>query len=170
MNDQRLVRISRRFEDSVIRGYVLAVGPTFFLLALVSDRLWLDGFECFRIADVSSVSHDPYSAFAETALRKRGERRPRKPKVKIETVEDLLLSASRAFPLVTIHLEKTSPDVCHIGRVLEIERGRLTLLEIKPNATWEDRPGVFRLSDITRVNFGGDYEDALNLVGGDTEG
>ena len=49
------VRISRRFESSPIRGYVIEVGPTFFLLALVSDRLWFDGFECFRIADLKMV-------------------------------------------------------------------------------------------------------------------
>jgi hypothetical protein len=41
------VRFSRRFEQSAIRGYVLDVGPRFFLFALVSDRIWFDGFECF---------------------------------------------------------------------------------------------------------------------------
>ena len=47
-----LVRFYRRFEDSSVRGYVLDIGPKFFLLALVSDRVWFDGFECFRISDV----------------------------------------------------------------------------------------------------------------------
>lgn len=170
MHEQCFVRISRRFEDFDARGYVLDVGPRFFLLALVNDRLWFDGFECFRIADVKSLKPDPYTAFAQAALKKRGERKPKKPRVSVENLEDLLLSANRSFPLVTIHREQVDPDVCHIGRVVGIARGRVTLLEIKPNATWEASPRGYRLNEITRVDFGGDYEDALHIVGGDPPG
>ena len=170
MNERRLVRIARRFEDSTICGYVLAVGPKFFLLALVSDRLWFDGFECFRVSDVLSVSPNPYRVFIEAALKKRGQRRPRKPKIDLKDIESLLLTANRAFPLTTIHQEKVDPDVCHIGRVLEIARGRVTLHAITPHATWDDQPTKLRLSDNTRVNFGGDYEDALHIVAGDAAG
>jgi hypothetical protein len=47
-----------------------------------------------------------------------------------------------------------------------VDRGRLSLLEIGPDAKWEDSPKEYRVAEITRVNFGGDYEDALHLVGG----
>jgi hypothetical protein len=60
---------------------VLDIGPRFFLLALVSDRIRFDGFECFRLSDVRNVRPDPYTTFAETALRKRGERIPKKSRV-----------------------------------------------------------------------------------------
>jgi len=63
------VRLSRRFEDSKVRGYVLNIGPEFFLFALVSDRIWFDGFECFRVRDILEVKPDPYGAFAEAALK-----------------------------------------------------------------------------------------------------
>jgi len=166
MRNQRLVRLSRRFEDSAVRGYVLDIGPQFFLLALVSDRIWFDGFECFRISDIKRVKPDPYAPFAEAALRKRGERRPKKPGVSVTNVEELLLSASQAFPLVTIHRENIEPDAGWIGRVVGVHRRRVSLREIDPQATWEDATTEYRLSEITRVNFGGDYENALHLVGG----
>ncbi len=79
----------------------------------------------------------------------------------------MLLSAGRSFPLVTVHREAIDPEVCWIGRILGVERSRVSLLEITPDATWEEKPECFRLSEITRVNFGGDYETALHLVGGD---
>ena len=119
---RRLVRLRRRFEKSSIRGYVLDIGPTFFLLALVSDHIWFDGFECFRIRDLRDVRPDPYARFAESALKKRHERRPKKPQVSVANIEKLLLSANRLFPLVTIHREQVNPDVCWIGRVLGVER------------------------------------------------
>jgi hypothetical protein len=162
-----LVRFSRRFEDSTVRGYVLDIGPQFFLLALVSDRIWFDGFECFRIKDVNKVKLDPYAKFVKAAMKRRGERRLKRPRVSVEGTKELLLSASRAFPLVAIHREQDDPDVCWIGRVLGVNRGRVSLLEINPDATWDDTPTEHRLSEITCVNFGGDYENALYLVGGD---
>lgn len=108
IRDRRVVRLSRRFENFPVRGYVLDVGPRFFMLALVSDRIWFDGFECFRIADVNTVKPDPYATFVEAALKERGEIKPKKPRVSLETIEKLLLSANRAFPLVTIHREKVA--------------------------------------------------------------
>jgi hypothetical protein len=167
MRKRQFVRFYRRFEDSAVRGYVLDVGPKFFLLALVSDRIWFDGFECFRVGDVRGLRPDPHARFAESALRKRRDRLPPKPGVSVRSVEDLLMSAGRLFPLVTLHREAIDPNVCWIGRILGVERSRVSLLEITPDATWEEKPESFRLSEITCVNFAGDYETALHLVGGD---
>ena len=163
---RQLVRFSRRFEESLIRGYVLDVGPKFFLLALLSDRIWFDGFECFRISDVSNLKPDPYAAFAEAAVKKRGEQVPKKPRIGLGSIEDILLSVGRLFPLVAIHRERVESGVCHIGHVKHVEQGRVSLLEINPDASWDAEPTEYRVSEITRVNFGGDYENALHLVGG----
>jgi hypothetical protein len=68
---------------------------------------------------------------------------------------------------VTIHREQVDQDVCWIGRVQGLDRSRVSLLEIGPDAKWEDSPEEHRVAEITRVNFGGEYENALHLVGGD---
>ncbi len=167
LDRRQLVRFSRRFEKSFVRGYVREVGPQFFLLALVSDRIWFDGFECFRNSDISNLRPDPYAAFVEAALKKRGARTPKKPRLKLTSIEELLLSATRFFPLITIHCEQVDPDVCWIGQVKRVERGRVSLLGIRPDASWDTEPEDYRASEITRVSFGGDYENALHLVGGD---
>jgi hypothetical protein len=167
MRNRRLMRFSRRFERGFVRGYVLDVGPKFFLLGLVSDRLWLDGFECFRVRDIRSMKPDPYGAFVVAALKARGAGRPKKPHVSLASVEELLLSSRRVFPLVAIHREEIRPEVCRIGRVLAVDRDRVSLLEINPDASWDAAPLKYRLSEITCVSFGGQYEAALHLVGGD---
>jgi hypothetical protein len=167
--NRTLVRFQSRFDHSPVRGYVLDVGPKFFLVAVVSDRIWFDGFECFRVGDVSDLRPDPYRAFAESALQIRGEQIPPKPHIGLASIEELLLSACREFPLVTIHREQVDPDVCWIGRILSIERGRVSLLGITPDAKWEEKPEIYRSNQITRVSFGADYETALHLVGGDPQ-
>jgi len=163
----RFVRLKRRFEDYSIRSYVLGIGPKFFIIAIVNDRLWNDGFECFRIEDIKSVETDPYRAFAESALKKRLEHKPKKPTVNLTSLEKLLQTANQAFSLVTIHREKIKPNACWIGRVLEIKNHRVSILEIGPDAKWDKSPEKYRINEITRLNFGGDYENALYLVGGE---
>lgn len=166
LDQRQLIRFSRRFDASGTHGYVRGFGAKFLLLALVADGQWFNGFECVRIKDVRNLRPDPYRAFAEAALRKRGERLPRKPRIAMGSIEEILLSANRAFPLVTIHQERVHPDICWIGRVLCFDRGQVAMLEITPGAKWESKPRWYRLSTITRVDFGGGYEEALHLVGG----
>jgi hypothetical protein len=167
LRDKVLVKFTRPFEQGSVNGYVIDIGPQFFLVALVGDGIRFNGFQCFRLSDVRKLQvPSKYSAFAEAALKKRGERFPKKPPVVVSSLRKLLLMANRAFPLVTIHREQVDADVCHIGRVIDLNKGRLSLLEIGPDALWDDEPETYRLGEITRVDFGGDYEEALHLVGG----
>jgi|SRR5665213_228745 len=67
MRDHRAIRFSTRFEVGRVRGYVLDVGPSFFLLALVSDGIRFNGFGCFGVTDVKNLEPDPYAAFGRVA-------------------------------------------------------------------------------------------------------
>jgi hypothetical protein len=164
-----LIRFHRRFEDNRVCGYVLDVGPKFFLLAHVCDRIRFDGFECLRASDVRRIELPTPAMrnFVETTLRKRREQIRKKPRIDLASVESILKSASRIFPLVTIHRENADPDVCWVGRVRRMDRGRVSLLEINPDATWDEEVTEHRAAGITRIDFDGDYEKALYLVGGE---
>lgn len=165
--ERRLVRIYRSVDDTAERGHVLAVGEAFVAIAVVDDRQRYDGVQCFRLQDIRLVETDPYADFAEAALSARGEVRPELGEVSLLSVSALLLTASAAHPLITVHPEAEDPDVCFIGKVLSLEGGLLWLREIGPDALWDDEPEAHRISEITRVDFGGDYEQALALIGGE---
>jgi len=169
LREKLLVRFARALDRGTVNGYVLDIGPQFFLLALVTDGIRFNGFQCYRLSDVRKLQvPDKYALFHEAVLKKRGERIPKKPHVVISSLSELLLSANRAFPLVTIHREKVDGSACWIGRVVDVREGRVTLMEIGPGATWDERLETYRLSEITRVDFGGEYEDALYLIGAST--
>ncbi len=167
LRDKVLVRFASALDRGTVNGYVLDIGPQFFLIALVSDGLRLNGFQCYRLSDVRKLQvPDKYARFHQEALRRRGQRIPKKPPVVVNSLAELLLTANRAFPLVTIHRERIDASAGWIGRIVDLRNGRVTLLEIEPDAAWDDELETYRLSEITRVDFGGDYEDALHLVGG----
>src|SRR6478752_4926272 len=87
LRDKTLVKFTRPFEEGSVNGYVMDIGPRWLLLALVRDGIRFDGFQCFRLSDVRElqVPH-PYAAFAQAALKKRGERLPKKPRVSVASV------------------------------------------------------------------------------------
>ncbi|MDB5326958.1 MAG: hypothetical protein JWM57_2527 [Phycisphaerales bacterium] len=167
LRDKKLVRFTRPFEAGTVNGYVMDIGPRWFVLAVLSDHIRLNGYQCFRLSDVRNLQlPHPFEAFAAAAMKARGERRRKKPRVSTAGIAELLLSASKAFPLVTIHLEKVDPGTCQIGRVLQVTGGWLELQEIDPSAKWDADTTLHFLRDITRIDFGGEYEEALHLVGG----
>ncbi|MGA9039927.1 MAG: hypothetical protein WB421_05275 [Terriglobales bacterium] len=99
-------------------------------------------------------------------MKKLGYAFPKKPKINIRGLEELLLSASKLFPLITIHRENVRRGECWIGKIEEVGDGRVSLLEIGPDAKWDHKPSSYNLNEITSVEFGGEYERALSLVGG----
>ena len=167
LRNKLLVGFASALERGTVNGYVLNIGPQFFLIALVSNGIRPNGFQCYRLSDIRKLRVPyRYARFHEAVLRKRGIRFPKKPPVVVSSLAELLLTANRAFPLVTIHREKVDAGACWIGRVVDLSKGRVTLLEIRPDASWDRELETYRLSEITRVDFGGDYEDALQLIGG----
>ncbi len=160
-----LIRFTRSLEQGSVMGYVLATGPRFFLLALVDEGIRFNGFQCLRLEDVRNLQVPAECAtFVEKALKLRGEKRPRTPRISVQSIQELLKTAGRIFPIVTIHREKADPDVCHIGRVLSASESDVSILEIGPDASWDDEALNYRTKQITRVDLGGDYEQALILV------
>jgi hypothetical protein len=167
MHQQLLVKFWNPYDPGSTHGYVLEIGPRFFLLGLVSDDIRFNGFQCMRLSDVRRLrAPDPYAEFIVAALRKRGEIIRKKPRVNLNSLPELLRSADKLFPLVTVHRERVDPGTCEIGRVVGITKSHVSMLEIGPDAIWEEKPTEIALRNITRVDFGGAYEDALHIVGG----
>ncbi len=168
MRQRRLVLFSRRFDRGLNVGYIHGVGSTFFLVAVVRDGVRFDGFSCFRIRDLRSLEPDPHAGFAEAALRARGQQKPRRPRVDLAgNIGDLLVSASKSFPVVGVHYEETEPDRWWVGRVTKVTRSYFSLLEIDQDAVWSEEPSEYRLNSITCVEFGGEYLAAMHLIGGE---
>jgi hypothetical protein len=165
VSSRSLVSLERRVEPGRALGYVVDLGPRWFVLSLVDDGIRFNGFQIFRFSDVSRVeSPHVHAQFVESALRLRGERRPRKRALDLTSIARLLKSAARHFPLVTLHREIADPDVCHIGRVISATARNVSSREITPDAEWDEELTSYPCSEITRVDLGGNYEKALLLV------
>lgn len=170
MTDGELVRIERQVAEGWSEGYVVALGRQWCVLLVVGGSVVFDGYKTIRLKDVAALTAPaPYAALVEKVLRKRKLRRPASVELDPSSTAALLRSANASYPLVTVYREITDPDVCHIGRVISTSRTSVTLHEIGPAAIWDEELLSYPLTEITRIDFGGLYEDALWLVGGSKE-
>ena len=163
-----LVAVERvDLSDGIITGFVAGCGPEWFALDIIDQSIRIDGVSCLTYADVTFCeSPAPAADFTLKALRALGVERPPHFGVDLTSLESVLRTASALYPVVTVNTEGSDPDSCWIGRVESINRHLLTLKLINSEAEWEEEPEEFGLDEITRVDFGTDYERALVLVGG----
>ena len=169
----RLLRLRRdRFDDSPWYGYMVSESDELLVLQVVSDRYdLLDGYRVLRRSDVSSLEETFERAdLIERALRLKGLR-PSAPKVIALTSMRAMMEAIQCeYGLLTIQREEVTSDECEIGQVRISSEDTYVLRWLGPEARWEvdDRP--FRYRDVTRLEFGGEYERTLLMVAKEREG
>ena len=166
MRRKQLVRFAKSFDSGRTQGYIVGVSADLVLVLRVGDGIRFDGFEVHRIRDVRRMQEDYRADFVEVVIKRRRERRPVKPRIQLGRFAEVLRSAGRHYKLITIHRQRIDPEICQIGSVVDVGAHRVTLHEIRPDATWRDDLDDYALREITRIDFGGDYEDALGLVCG----
>jgi len=148
-------------DDSELSGFVLDVSDALSLIQYVSDDFYLNGYCVIRNSDVTAcnVFDDP-NCFKNRALRLKNFR-PKKPRaLNISNWGAALESAGTAYPLIVLHREEVSSDTCTVGRFIEMNPQSVYLHSITPNAAWEKKTRIL-VAHVTRLDFGGGYEDAL---------
>ncbi|MCU7730062.1 hypothetical protein ODJ79_40645 [Actinoplanes sp. KI2] len=146
----------------------MMLADSWLLMAVVDDGIRLNGFAALRSADVVAVKSRPTGGFVGKALALQGTWPPTAPpNVDLTEIRKLVASVAEHFSLITLHLERSTPDACFIGRLVGIRKRAIGIREVSPQATWDPRPTKWRLRKITRIDFGGAYENALYAVAGD---
>ncbi|HEX8372724.1 MAG TPA: hypothetical protein VF585_08090 [Chthoniobacterales bacterium] len=166
MGNDRIVRIELSPDiGDQIEGYVVGVSELFVMLhALDSNYINLNGYSVVRRSDIRRYRiRDDFEFFLNRALKLKGNLPAPQPNIDLSSFATLLETANASFPLITLHLEIMYSDLCFIGRVQKLTAKTVVLKEINPAAKWE-RTRRYNYKDITRVDFGGGYEEALALV------
>ncbi len=163
------VRIERHgLEDQEMfsEGLVVDASSTLLLLNQVTDHATLDGFEVLRLADVTGVKTEWRARrFVERALELKGQARktPAGP-IDLAGMREAVRSADAAYPLIVIEREEAWPGEADIGRIREEVRGGFHLHWMAPIARWEWNGMPYRWTEVTRLQFGNEYEQTLAMV------
>jgi hypothetical protein len=169
--EQLLVRLRRWIPDADrLEGFVVGIGAEWVALQRLSDRIAFDGWQLVRRKDIQSVTIEPDpDCFEITALRARDLWPPTAPELDLDlddTVGAITTASRAAATMLSVHVELDRPDVCWIGAVTSVDERLLRLLEVNTHGGWARRSRTFDPADVTRLDLGGGYEEALLLVAG----
>lgn len=167
-DDQLLVRVRRWIpEADVLEGFVVGLGEKWIALQRLSDRIAFDGWQLMRLKDVQAVSLEPdRDNFEITVLKRRNQWPPTGPTLSLDDTLGALNSASAADPMISIFDEFARPDVCWIGTIRSLGPDKISFLEVNTRGGWARKPRTVDPADVTRIDLGGGYEEALQIVAG----
>jgi hypothetical protein len=162
----RLVRVMRdAFDEEGNAGYVVAAGRSWFVLELVTASARFDGMACMRYADLTSVDPELHTGCLERALEARGAVRATQAPVDLGSLQSIIESSAKAFPIITLHVPSDEIRYeCFIGKVIAMNRETVDFCHITRDGQWENFLREIPFAEIMRVDFGGDYEEALFLA------
>ena len=164
-DEQLYVSVRRWIPNSErVDGFVLALGAKWVALASL-DGVRLDGWCLLRLKDIQGVFIDSDS-LATKVLQARDQWPPPAVDVSLGDATMALRSATEIAPLISIYVELDRPDILWLGSVTAIDRDRVQFLEVDNLAEWQRKPRIIDLEDVTRIEFGGFYEEGLALVAG----
>jgi hypothetical protein len=163
-SEKAMVRVTRRGVRWKTYGWIVGFTQEWTLIQVYDDSQ-CKGWSAIRTSDIRAVSTD--DSIVSRALALWGEQPKSFPELDLSFLPSLLGTVHRHFPLVTLHFEVTDPSVCYIGCVVRLGKRAVTLREIEPDASWDATLHKYQYSTITRVDFGGRYEEALWLFGGE---
>lgn len=157
-----LVKINREpIDENPLEGFLIERTKDLLLLNLVNpDVVCLNGYSVIRHRDVRKLKVQRKDSFLIRALNLK-KLSPSGPcDISIASWPDLLVSLNRQFPLFTIHQEALDSEVCYVGRLAARSATTFGIKEIDPDARWS-RSRSYKFKDLTKVDFGGGYENAL---------
>jgi hypothetical protein len=159
----RLFEIQRGIKNigSTI-GFLVGFSDSLVLFhTLEMDTFRLNGYTAVRTQDISKYRVFDKASYWQFRSVRRLKLRPKRPlRISFNSFSELLKSVARSYSLVTLHLEKKNPDVCYIGALLSRTEDAFTTDDLDSSGEWTG-PRRIQLSDLTKVDFGWGYEQAL---------
>ena len=163
---KHLFETKRCFESSgKIGGFIVDFSDALVLLHNLNvDTFALNGYTVIRVDDITR-----YRIFSrQTYWRARAAAHfglePKRPVgITLESLPKLLTSINERYPLITFHREEKNPDVCYIGPVLSMTERTVTIDDLNASCEWTGSRRL-KFDDITRIDFGGGYEEALAVT------
>jgi len=161
-----LVEVKRRIKGTSTRvGFVVDFSDELLLFhALEESTFRLNGYIALRDEDISGYRVFDKPKFWLFRAVQHFQLKPVSPTgVSVTSLPDLLRSAARHYPLLTLRPELKKPNVAYIGPLVSMTERTLTIDDLNADCEWTGLRRM-KLCDITRVDFGGGYEEALTAT------
>lgn len=154
-----------RADDNEITGYVRDFNDDWVLLdVLNTENGKSKGISVFCIEDIERVRWGSAELISNKILAEKNYKPSAVGDIEIDSVEKILKTVQYAYGYVNIMLDNNDPDTCFIGKIVELDNEYLVLDEFPTRSSKIISQSLFKLSHITRVDAGADYENGISFL------
>jgi hypothetical protein len=168
MNDalqQRLVIVKRSIPDChELRGSIVLENKNWLVLALLNDAVFYDGYVAVRRSDINEIVDASEEGFESRALKVLARNPESLGDLSARSASGLVNAMAKRYRLITVHREFRNPNSCVIGEIASVSRTEIQLHSITRKARFQRGTWTIPFSDITRIEWGGMYEQAIEAV------
>lgn len=149
-----------------IVGFVRKFNDAFLLLESYNTDGYYDGIVIFRRELISRMEWDNNKTINIEKLLDTRKSAKEVASVKIESMQQILKTVSKAYSCITILMEDADDDISFIGQITAMDKTTVLMHELGPKSTMDRGMLMLSINDITRVEAGSIYERTLLRVHG----
>ena len=143
----------------------MEVNPRFLVMQVVDESFHLDGYSVLPIEDIDRyrVAEEQDDMTRYVLINRYGPEYLDSTVIEQMNLEDFsfLKQVHKHYPLISVHRGYISDTKFSVGRIVRVEEDFSLLHEVSTEACWIDGLMKFDYDDVTRIDFGGAYEEAL---------
>jgi hypothetical protein len=151
------------FDKSKEFGFILDWNDQFTLIQIF-DHDWfeIDGYCIFQNESIKNFRvYDKEEYFLNEVTKVKKIKPKPVPEILIESWESILQTVNDNFNLVSVESELIYKNQCNIGRLGKFSKKSFGLIEIHPDASWDDSETKYKFKDLTKVCFNRAYDKTL---------
>jgi hypothetical protein len=163
LSDGRIATVVRdAFEINMTDGFVIALTDDWLVMHALDDGVYLDDIVILRLRDVSRVWFRDDDAYHHRAIAGLGRRAATFECEDSPSASQLLSATSARADIFAIHLEGLDGEPMFIGRLVDLRKKSFDFHYVGRDGVWANEVDRIKHRDITRIEVGGRYLEALN--------
>jgi hypothetical protein len=156
--EDKIIKVHRSVSDAATYGVPIIASRELLLINVVSD-LRFDGFHIVRKRDFERTRRNKYEKATETMFRKLRLKSSNLPiSIDLTSMATAIGSLMKWDSNVIIEDEKG--DDFYLGRILGCNEVACRFRYLSADWKWDKRESIISIPKVTRVQFGGNYEES----------
>lgn len=163
LDNRRIATVVRDdFDLRSTSGFVIALTQDWVVVHALNAGVYLDEVAFLRLQDVSKVWFRDDDAYHHRAVDDLGQSTATVDCPDDADVRQMLSIASAHGDVLAVYTEVVDDDALFVGRLIKLRKKSFDLHFVGRDGVWVDELDRHRYKDVTRIEVGGRYLDALS--------
>jgi signal transduction histidine kinase len=152
-----------KYEESHY-GYLIDYNGQFLLFDNYNEDFIYNGVTVIFQQNVSRIRWEGNELESLAKLIDLSKRQKDRLKIDLSSIQSILNGIYQHFKHIALHIQDLDSGVCFIGQIHEMDEESIVLHEYGTKASLDRKFILLSLSDITRIDAGGQYETNLQKL------